>query len=266
MIAEKKSDIDIAAYLRALNERERIDEIGATPAEQLYKRVRNLVVLRIKELYWTISRLLRNAQARRFPDYLARKNRFPAWRASDRPDVTPEAPPSSKPRLLLDMTSTLRSGKATGIQRVVREIARNAWEMGAGIPVAIHSGKLFSYYRHPEIPDIVEVADGDVFLMLDASWNHTEEYLPILDEVKAKGGRCVVCLYDILPLLYPNAFPGDLSARFRNWLDRIVLKSDGVVADSRAAAESLRDYPVANNLSVPGFPLGWWRLGADFSS
>lgn len=265
MTSGKTSDEAIAAYLRALNERELVDEIGATPVEQAYKRARNLVVLRVKELYWTISRLLRNAQARLFPDYLARKNRLPAWRTSDRPDASPEGRLSSKPRLLLDMTSTLRSGKGTGIQRVVREIARHAWEIGAGIPVAIHNGRLFSYYPHPDVPDVVEIADGDIFLMLDASWNHTEEYLPILEEVKARGGRSVVCLYDILPLLYPNAFPADLSARFRVWLDRIVLKSNGVVADSRAVADSLRDYLLAHDLSVPGFPIGWWRLGADFS-
>ncbi len=264
MISGKKSDEAIAAHLRALNERELVDEIGATPFARAYKRARNLVVLRVNELYWTISRSLRNAQARLFPDYLARKNKLPPWRTSDRPGVSTEGRPLSKPRLLLDMTSTLRSGKGSGIQRVVREIARHAWEVGAGVPVAIHNGRLFSYYPHPDVPDVVEVADGDIFLMLDASWNHTEEYLPIIEEVKARGGRTVVCLYDILPLLYPNAFMGDLSARFRIWLDCIVLKSDGVVADSRAAAESLRDYLFANDLLVPRFPIGWWRLGADF--
>ncbi len=264
MVADERSKIEIAGYLRALNEQERIYQTGATPGERLYKRIRNLALLRVNELYWTLSRLLGSARQRLFPGYRARMNSRPAW-ASHRPETSPQAPPPSGPRLLLDMTSTLRSGKATGIQRVVREIARNAWEAGAGIPVAIHDGKLYAYYRHPEVPDIVDIEDGDVFLMLDATWNHTDEYPPILEVVKARRGRCVVCLYDILPLLYPNAFPPVLTGWFRDWLERIVLPSDGVVADSRAAAESLRDYLSANNFSRPGFPLGWWRLGADFS-
>ncbi|WBK00331.1 glycosyltransferase family 4 protein [Methylocystis parvus] len=265
MLLERTEELEIAAYLNALTRLERADEAGASHARRQLTRLQKLIRLRAMELYWTVSRFLRQSEAFLFPGYVERRNRVPAWKKIDQPTLAPEAALAARPRLLLDMTSTLRSGKNTGIQRVVREIARNGWLIGAGLPVAIHNGRLFTYYSHPDIPEIVEIEQGDIFLMLDASWNHTEEYLPILDRVKAKGGKNIVCLYDILPLIHPAAFPPALTQRFVGWLSQIVLKSDGVVADSRAAAESLRDYLSANNLTKPGVPLGWWRLGADFS-
>ncbi|WP_457797048.1 glycosyltransferase family 4 protein [Methylocystis sp. S23] len=265
MLLEKTEELEISTYLTALTRLERADEAGASHACRQLTRLQKLIRLRAMELYWTISRLLRQGEALLLPGYVERRNRIPAWKKTDAPALVPEALPAGRPRLLLDMTSSLRSGKNTGIQRVVREIARNGWLMGAGLPVAIHNGRLFAYYSHPEIPETIAIDEGDVFLMLDASWNHTEEYLPILDAVKAKGGRNIVCLYDILPLIHPAAFPPALRQRFEEWLSHIVLRSDGVIADSRAAAESLRDYLAANGRTKPGMPLGWWRLGADFS-
>jgi len=252
-------ETQINAYLAALERLERADR-----PISLAGRLLNLLRLRAMELYWTSSRFLRGCEAKLFPAFVERRNSVPAWRRMEAP--APDVFPLPRPRLLLDMTSTLRSGKLTGIQRVVREIARHGWAMGAGLPVAIHNGKLFAAYDHVDVPAIVEIEEGDVFVMLDASWNHTEEYLPILEKVKAKGGRNVVCLYDILPLIYPAAFPPALTQRFEAWLSAIVLRSDGVIADSRAAAESLRDYLLARDIAAPGLSLGWWRLGADFSS
>jgi glycosyltransferase involved in cell wall biosynthesis len=265
MLIEQNEALEIAAYLAALTRMEHAEEEGASAFGRRLQQVQKLVRLRAMELYWTTSRLFRQGEKALFPAHVERRNRVPAWKKTDTPTLAPESLPAGRPRLLLDMTSTLRSGKKTGIQRVVREIARNGWLMGAGLPVAIHNGRLFTYYSHPQIPETVEIEEGDVFLMLDASWNHTEEYLPILDRVKGKGGRNIVCLYDILPLIYPAAFPPALTQRFEEWLSRIVLPSDGVIADSRAAAESLRDYLAAKGRTKHGLPLGWWRLGADFS-
>lgn len=258
----REAEQRIGAYLDALAALDRAEEARLS---QGWRRIAQFVKLRAMELYWTTSRACRNAEAALFPAMVERRNRYPAWRDVDAPTVAGAAPLATSPRILVDMTSTLRSGKKTGIQRVVREIARNAWESGAGLPVAIHRGRLFTYFRHPEMPETVEVAKGDVFLMLDATWNHTDEYLPILEAVKEQGGRNIACLYDILPLIYPSAFPPALNWRFEEWLSKIVLRSDGVVADSHAAAESLRDFLAVHGRAASGLPLGWWRLGADFS-
>lgn len=221
------------------------------------------VRLRLRELNWTLSRVARNLGEAVFPTADPKKARLPAWKNMPAPSVIPEKP-FGQPRLLLDFTNTLRSGRNTGIQRVAREIARAGWSMGEGVPVAIHNGRLFTYYEHPEFGESIEIEPGDIFVMLDAVWNDLDEYQPIVSEIKTKGGRSIVCLYDILPLLYPDAFPSYLVTRFENWLNRIVLACDGVVADSRAAAYSLRDHVVETSGEEPTFPIGWWRLGADF--
>lgn len=256
---EKNDAHVISAYLDAVAQAERAyDQRGG--------RLASLLRLRAQELYWTVTRLLRQAGARLSRLLITRRKKPPSWSRVEAPVVqsTAGVAGEGRARLLIDMTSTLRSGKNTGIQRVAREMGRNGWEIGAAIPVAIHDGRLLSYYRREDIPETIALAAGDVFVMADASWNHLDEYLPILADAKAKGAISVVCLYDILPLLYPSAFPPHLTQRFGDWMRRVVLTSDGVIADSRAAADSLRDYVLEGTGAPPAFPIAWWRLGADF--
>jgi hypothetical protein len=146
--------------------------------------------LRLKELYWTVSRELGRVSHALFPFEMREENvraAEPVWRPAEEPSLA-RAPTLKRPRLLLDMTSTLRTGKSTGIQRVVREIARQGWMMGEGLPVAIHAGELRPFYRSPHFHGAVEIEEGDILLMMDATWNHLHEYLPIIERVKAKGG------------------------------------------------------------------------------
>jgi len=247
--------LKIRAYLGALAQEEwRLENRGD---------LRGLIELRLRELNWTLARVARRLRDRLLPSADPNKAPRPAWKKVAPPPVAPEKP-LSRPRLLLDITSTLRTGRNTGIQRVAREIARHGWMMGEGLPVAIHNGRLFVYYEHADVAETIEIGAGDIFVMLDATWNHLDEYLPVLAEVKAKGGRAVVCLYDILPILYPDAFPSYLVARFHDWLQKVVLPSDAIVADSRAAAESLRDYLAETDEPARVPPISWWRLGADF--
>lgn len=252
---KKAEQAKIRAYLSALAEEERR---FLNPGGLL-----GVLQLRLRELNWTLSRAARNLREAVLPGDDPAKAPRPAWKKAVFASVDPAKPPT-RPRLLLDFTNTLRSGRNTGIQRVAREIAKAGWAMGEGIPVAIHNGRLFAYFEHPELGETIQIEDGDTFVMLDATWNNLEEYPPILSEIKSKGGRSIVCLYDILPLLYPDAFPPYLVARFQNWLSAIVLQSDGVMADSRTAAESLRDFVLESTNEEPAFPIGWWRLGADF--
>lgn len=245
---------EISAYLDALARLELRDEPG----------------LWLRELQWTVARILGNARRALFPPgpEAARPAEIvraaPCWRQAE-PPICARAPVRARPRLLIDMTSTLRCGKNTGIQRVVREIASHGWAMGEGVPVAIHDGELLPYYREPAFPGAVAIEQGDILLMLDAAWNHVDEYLPIIESVKAKGGATIVGLHDLLPLSYPAAFPEPVVRCMREWMEKILLPSDGVVAVSRAAAESLCDFLADNGPGAHSVPIGWWRLGDDFS-
>jgi alpha-1,2-rhamnosyltransferase len=212
---------------------------------------------RLRELGWTTARafgklvtLVKGEQPR--PD-------APTGEA-----LTGDIPaPPARARLLIDMTHTVDGGFKTGIQRVVREIARNCVETGAGLPVTIDAGRVFSHYRHPALPVEIEPGPGDILLLLDACWNNNDDYPPLMRRIKAQGGKTVVAVYDILPLHYPSLFRPAAAGFFRAWREDIVGRADAAVAISRATAESLlEDMRGAS----PRPPIGWWPLGADFTA
>jgi glycosyltransferase involved in cell wall biosynthesis len=214
-----------------------------------------------RELSWTLTRLI---GAGHLHDGSWRPNRRNSTIA--RPILEGDIPsPAAPPRVLIDMSPTHNAGAHTGIQRVVREISRAAVETGRGLPVFIEDGSLFSHFRHASLPDRVEISDGDRFLMLDASWGHIESYLPIMEEVSRKRGSNIVCLYDLIPLLYPESCMPHVVHDYRNWFDRIVLQSDAVVCISKNVAEEFSEY-VRTHQCDRDFSnrVGWFHLGADF--
>ncbi len=215
--------------------------------------------VRALEFYWTSSRALR--QLREGVD------RFRGVTRTKLPDdlgvAFPE--PKQRPRLLIDMTPTVRSGARTGIQRVVREIARQCAILGLGAPMTIEDdGRFRRRYPLPGVSDEIEPMEGDILLLLDAAWNEAALYPPAMRRVKAAGGINVVAIYDILPLLHPPLFNMKVGGDFARWFDEIVRAADAAIAISRSTAESVVDYLSAAPSGRP-LPVGWWPLGADFA-
>ena len=247
------SQTKIAAYtIDALSEE--LDALARLPVDPYTKFVYD----RARELHWTSERALR-----RFGRFLrARLGAVPVKGATI---DGPIPPPPERGRLFVDMTNTVETGAKTGIQRVVREIAREMVLSGAGLPVVIERGALVPHYRHPSLPQTVTPGPGDILLLLDAAWNNLGDYPRVLQTVKASGGKVVAAVYDILPLLYPALFRLAVAKTFAAWRETIVLQSDAVVAISRATAESVAAYERdAGNENPP--PIGWWPLGADFGA
>ncbi len=210
---------------------------------------------RLRELNWTAQRLVKILMQ-------FGKQRTPQSKARLGVALTGNIPaPQANARLLIDMTHTVNAGFKTGIQRVVREIARNCVETGIGLPVVIDAGEIFSYYRHQALPLKVKPGPGDILLLLDACWNHVADYPPIMDLMKARGGKTVVAVYDILPLVYPSLFRPIVVDLFKAWRENIVARADAAVAISQASALSLCEN-MPDAASRP--PIGWWPLGADF--
>lgn len=222
------------------------------------------VYFKIREFYWTLTRL---AGLAHWHDGSKRKRNAkdaPIARALMAGDGLKAM---MRPRVLIDMTSTYRSGVETGIQRVVREVAKWAIESGDGLPVFIDDGRLVSYYRHPFIPEIVEICDGDKFLMLDAGEHHIEELAAIMREISARGGENIVGLHDVIPLLYPSAVSPGAFLAFQTWFETIALASDAIICVSQSSARSFVEYVAREEpASYSQQRIGWWRLGADFES
>lgn len=215
---------------------------------------------RLRELYWTVSRILRhgrNLLGSRGESYMP-----PPWMLVDENIVYS----SAGRRVLIDTTPTARSDIGTGIQRVVREVVKAAIESGEGFPVMIIDGRLCVHAKGAVGPTPLDIRSGDTLLLLDAGWLYVSEYLPIFDLVRAHGGRNVVCLYDLFPIVYGAAFPATLRANFKEWFEEIILFADGVAAISRSVANEFEQYCQERRLPRQAAQqLGAWTLGADFT-
>lgn len=215
---------------------------------------------RLRELYWTVSRILRKGL--KLIGWRGKNCTPPPWMLVDENLVCG----SARRRVLIDMTPTARSDIGTGIQRVVREVVKAAIESGEGFPVMIIDGRLCVYARGAVEPTPLDIRSGDTLLLLDSGWLYVSEYRPIVDLVRARGGRNVVCLYDLFPIVYGAAFPAALRANFKKWFEEIILPADGVAAISHSVANEFEEYCQERRLPrVATQQLGVWTLGADFT-
>ena len=182
-------------------------------------------------------------------------------------------------RLLIDVTGTVQRDAGTGIQRVVKEIVRafyaddlsdlpavavrceNGRLLAANAFVASLSGEAAtSMEADPEI----ELAPGDRFLMLSDSWNAFEILAPVIADIRAKGGEIVSCIFDLIPELHPWVCHEATVPRYRAWLRRGLIESDGFIAISQTVADELADYVEQHRLPHrQGLKIGWFHCGAD---
>jgi alpha-1,2-rhamnosyltransferase len=275
MLRDNAYQLDAASVRDALARDDvlaRKDKISAYLLSQLYDEVCERAGLRLdprfkwtydraRELYWTISRFMRAAGAWVGSAPQTQQRTPPDWMIVEPGAVTGPG------RLLIDVTTTLRSDMRTGIQRVVREVAKASIDEGRGLPVAIVDGQL-SFFSHGAAPaQPVAIEPGDRFLLLDAGWIFVDEYGAVIDMVTAQGGEVIVCLYDLFPLVYASAFPFSLQIGFRKWFERVILGADHIVAISHTVARAYEAYCAERNCSrKDGQSVHVWWLGADFSN
>ncbi|MFS8973116.1 glycosyltransferase family 1 protein [Cupriavidus necator] len=182
-----------------------------------------------------------------------------------------------QPRLLIDVSQLARSDARSGIQRVVRNMARELCLGGETPPVEIVQIKDGGLVRARDVvpsifnlpPDAygdacVEIHPGDVLLMIDSSWEQYEQFLPVFDEVRQFGGRIVSVVYDLIPALHPEYCRPGLVSVFNNWLRMAVMQSDMLICISQAVKQSVAEYIEAQGLQPPRpLVLEHWNLGAD---
>ncbi len=214
------------------------------------------------ELYWTLSRLLGLSRLH--------DGRWRAPSAAQAQALRTRLegaipPPAAHNRLLIDMTATHRFAGHTGVQRVVREIARACIESGEALPVYLEEGRLYSHFQHDNLPHAIELQSGDALLLLDSGWGFVEEYPPLLSAAHEAGAEVVGGLYDLIPLRYPAATALKNSAPFTPWFEKVLLQCDAIVCISQSVAQDLVAYVREQHLATPAnMRIGWWPLGADF--
>lgn len=226
---------------------------------------KQIAQLRLRELYWTVTRLIglgRLHDGSR-PPVNPRHDGRPRLTRSEA--AKHRAVLSAPARLFIDVTPTFRFNARSGIQRVVREIARRAARSGVALPVLVENGAVVPLYAHPSLPATIEFRAGDAYLMIDACWGIADEYLPVAEKLAAAGAKFITAVHDIIPLRQPLCADPSTLSTFPSWFETFVMRSDAVICVSRNVAEDVVDYLTKDSGRPVDTPFGWFSLGADFT-
>jgi len=181
-------------------------------------------------------------------------------------------------RLLIDVTQMARTDALSGIQRVVRNIARELCLLDeVHLPIELVELRDNVLYRATGVTGAVlgidasacptgqiDIQPGDILLMIDSSWEQYPGYIPIFEAVRQFGGRVVTVIYDLIPLRMPQYCSAGLVLVFRRWFGLAVAHSDMLLCISRAVRDDVGDYIEEHGLRpVHPIRLDYWQLGAD---
>ena len=159
--------------------------------------------------------------------------------------------PSRRPRLLVDVSVSVRNDAGTGIQRVVRSVWSHLSSLSSDefdvVPVyaARRRGYCFApvdlrLKRHALGQRPVGVRKGDCFLGLDLAAHYLPKWGKQVDAWRANGAKVHVVLYDLLPLTRPDWFAPATGERFVAWLNTIIGCADQLLCISEEVAGELR--------------------------
>lgn len=190
----------------------------------------------------------------------------------------------SKPQLLLDISATHQHDLKTGIERVVRSLLLELLKIEGTYrvePVYLCSDNGKWYYRYARTytfelldsttelfsDEVVDVQAGDKVICLDLfTASVTEEVRPYLQLLRRNRVGVYFLVYDILPIIMPQAFPHGASDMFQAWL-KLLLESDGAICISKAVADEFSAYIDQHDLyRGTEFKTSFFHLGADIES
>jgi glycosyltransferase involved in cell wall biosynthesis len=185
-----------------------------------------------------------------------------------------------QPRILVDVTQLARTDARSGIQRVVRNIAREMCRLPqlqrpmelvrqkdgrlwrAGNMMASILGLDAAGVAQQEIA----IHPGDTLLMIDSSWEQYGEFQPIFQSVRRRGGNIVTVVYDTIPLRMPELCVPALVAVFNRWFRLAVEQSDMLLCISRSTADDVGAYLAEHRFgSSRKLQINYWPLGADIA-
>lgn len=176
----------------------------------------------------------------------------------------------TEPTVYLDVTAMLGNRRQTGIQRVVRELARIGPSIAAQFrrncrlvhAIGPHFYKLrFEHIDHERRVGLFRLAErrlgrrllrqlwplttkptlagpDDLLLTLNATWD-VPEWFQAVAEFRRTGFVASV-LYDLTPLSHPQFHTAELSERFRVWLATMERHTDHWIGISQHVAAELR--------------------------
>ncbi len=186
-------------------------------------------------------------------------------------------------QLLVDISALVQTDYKTGIQRVVRSVLLALIaDPPAGYRVEpVYSAGVMHPYRYarrfmcamiggqaPELEDApIDTAAGDLFLGLDLASNITTQNEAQFKQMRLRGVAIWFVVYDLLPLLRPDAFPYGTQKYYGDYINTVSRIADGVAAISRSVSDELAAW-LASRPSQRAQPLqlGYFHLGADIAA
>ncbi len=191
-------------------------------------------------------------------------------------------------RLLLDVSSTCRNDLKTGIERVARalmlallEASPDGYRVEPVYLCEIDNGWYYRFARRYTLEllncptailhdDILEPECGDVLLALDLSGDMLirANQAGLFTYYRNHGVALYSLVFDLLPVLLPQAFPPGANQSHEHWL-QVISKFDGAVCISKAVADELaawRETNLSADDSKRSFDISWFHLGADIAN
>jgi glycosyltransferase involved in cell wall biosynthesis len=180
--------------------------------------------------------------------------------------------------LFLDISELARVDAKTGIQRVVRALARKLLqEPPADLTVCLiwHDGQVYRHaLRHQtrmrhgvnsSAPEpAVDFREGDIYFALDLNIVLQPRMEPLQRQMRESGVATWFLVYDLLPLRHPEWWVPTVSAEFASWLSSAARVADGFVCISKATADDLAHYLSQDNMRGEcTVPVRSFHIGAD---
>lgn len=135
---------------------------------------------------------------------------------------------------------------STRVFKGVRELARD------GKFVLSRSNKATREYEHP-------FADGDVVIILGASWSWKGMMQAIYSIRRSMDIKLVFTLYDLIPVHFPHFFGPGFGQFFTNYLSDTLYRSDVALSISESTTRDAKKFQM--EMGIPEIPIVQFRLG-----
>ena len=192
--------------------------------------------------------------------------------------IAEDRPRQELRQLLVDVSELVVSDFRTGIQRVSRAVLKGLIEdppAGFRVEPVYGAPEGLRYARGyastllglpgPVAEDaLVEARPGDQLLGLDLAYGMVRSARSQLVALRDRGVRLDFLVYDMLPVLHPEWFPGDIPRLHLQWLRTVAGVSDGLVCISDTVADELLAWLDDERPErVRPLDIGSFGLGAD---
>ncbi len=210
------------------------------------------------------------------PSRLLRKDLFlRLWRIVQSSVIYRTLPESSRRRLYFDITLLSLFDNRTGVQRVIRSIFEEIQPLLCTkydvVPVcctAVTKGffvleaiqdksiKLYKLNGYKISPK-----KGDVFLSLEQAFIEHLAQEETFKEMRNKGCKVILTVYDLLPLQLPYCFPIEVKNIFEKWL-LSSSKFAEFLCDSKSVEKDLTNFFISQNCKI--LNSYWFYPGSNF--